>query len=98
MDFVYRPKSKGDRDGEEAAAKRPEATTPVILSGFNIETVMAQEYEERNKAKKGRIGREEIMVGNLNDDDDNANDDDDDEIGYSDNNDDEMSSGSVHEV
>ena len=105
MDFVYPPKSKGDRcDGEKAAAKRPEATTPVILSDFNIETVMAQEYEERNKGKKkGSTGREEIMVGNLNDDDDNANDDDDDEIEYSDNDDeeennDEMSSGSRHEV
>ena len=32
-------------------------------------------------------GREEIMVGNLNDDDDNANDDDDDKIEYSDNDD-----------
>ena len=83
----------GANDGEVAEAQRPEARKPVILSDFNVDTMMAQEYE-RNKEKKGR---EEIMVGNLDDDDDNVSDDDDDEIKYSDNDNKniyEMSSGS----
>ena len=106
MEFVNPTPTKGDlHRGDEAGAQRPEASmsSPLILSDFNIETVMAQEYKEQKKPKKGN--REEIMAGNLCDDDDN----DDDEIEYSDNDDDddnenndenndEMSSGSVHEV
>ena len=93
---------KGNRVGSEDEAGAQASTSPIILSDFNIESVMAQEYKEQNKPKKGSAGREEIMAGNLCDDDDNANDSDDDEIVYSDNNDnddnDEMSSGTVKEV
>ena len=102
MQFVSNTPVKGTRvGGDEAGAQA--STSPIILSDFNIESVMAQEYKEQNKPKKGSAGREEIMAGNLCDDDDNANDNDDDEIVYSsDNNDnednDEMSSGTVQEV
>ena len=110
MQFVNETPVKGTRvGGDEAGAQA--STSPIILSDFNIESVMAQEYKEKNKPKKGRAGREEIMAGNLCDDDDNENDNDDDEIVYSDNdnnddneknddneNKDEVSSGSVQEV
>ena len=111
MQFVYDTPVKGNKvGGDEAGALA--STSPIILSDFNIESVMAQEYNERNKPnRKGTSGREEIMAGNLCDDDDNENDDDDDEIVYSDNdnnddneknddneNNDEVSLGSVHEV
>ena len=87
MEFVHQTPVKGKQvGGDEAGALA--STSPIILSDFNIESVMAQEYKERNKPnRKGSGSREEIMAGNLCDDDDNANDSDDDEIVYSDNND-----------
>ena len=88
MKFVHHTPVKGKKEGGDEAGLQV-STSPIILSDFNIESVMAQEYKDKRNTpnRKGSGSREEIMAGNLCDDDDIENDGDDDEIVYSDNND-----------